>query len=298
MTTRSVAPLLALLVTAACATSSPRTTGADRVPPPSTTKDAGAGPFFDDTPLLPERPGVVDVYAVVFAGFALEDVFFHEAIFARAQLSRRFGTEGRDRLLTSHPGAPDEARPANVDALVATLAEVGATMNPDEDVLLLYLTSHGRKDRHLKVRFREESDPDAKVVKDDLSAAALAQALDDAGVKRRVVVISACFGGGFIDALASDETAVITAARADRPSFGCETGATLTYFGRAFLEHGLGETRDLERAFALAKGDIARWEEEAGKTRSEPQLYLGGEAGAMLDDVYGALDEDGTPTEP
>jgi hypothetical protein len=39
----------------------------------------------------------------------------------------------------------------------------------------------------------------------------------------------------FVPALADARTLVITAAAADRPSFGCEDGATWTYFGDAFF---------------------------------------------------------------
>ncbi|HEV7392919.1 MAG TPA: C13 family peptidase [Burkholderiales bacterium] len=54
-----------------------------------------------------------------------------------------------------------------------------------------------------------------------LSASELGKLLKESGIRHKVVVISACYSGGFIDAVRSDHTLVITAARHDRTSFGC-----------------------------------------------------------------------------
>src|SRR5512142_2750321 len=45
--------------------------------------------------LKPETPGVVDLYVVVFAGDAQENVFRNEAEYAEKLFSERFGAEGR-----------------------------------------------------------------------------------------------------------------------------------------------------------------------------------------------------------
>ena len=81
--------------------------------------------------------------------------------------------------------------------------------------------------------------------------AAAAPALDEAGIQRRVVVVSACYSGGFVPALADARTLVITAARHDRPSFGCGVSSRITYFGEAFLAGALNLT-------STALGDAAR----------------------------------------
>jgi Peptidase C13 family len=43
--------------------------------------------------------------------------------------------------------------------------------------------------------------------------------LKKSGIRWKVVVISACYGGGFIDPVKDDTTLVITATRHDRRSF-------------------------------------------------------------------------------
>jgi hypothetical protein len=70
--------------------------------------------------------------------------------------------------------------------------------------------------------------------------------LNASGARYRVIIISACYSGVFARALADRRTLVITAAAPDRPSFGCEDGATWTYFGDAFFNQALRGSRTLD----------------------------------------------------
>nr|WP_246505238.1 C13 family peptidase [Coralloluteibacterium stylophorae] len=141
-------------------------------------------------------------------------------------------------------------------------------MDVDEDILLLFATSHGSADHRLYVDLPPL--PLAQV-----SPRMLREALDEAGIRWRVVVVSACFSGGFVDALAAPRTLVITAARADRSSFGCGAEADITWFGDAFLVHGLNRTSSLPEAFRIAREQVAAWEAREGETPSEPQYVAG-----------------------
>ena len=67
--------------------------------------------------------------------------------------------------------------------------------------------------------------------------------LEATGARYRVLIVSACYSGIFAKALADAHTLVITAAAADKPSFGCRDGATWTYFGDAFFNKALGQSR-------------------------------------------------------
>ena len=73
----------------------------------------------------------------------------------------------------------------------------------------------------------------------DLTGEALADALRASGIKWRVIVISACHSGAFIESLKDPYTMVITAAAPDRTSFGCSDDRDLTYFGEAFFRDSL-----------------------------------------------------------
>jgi hypothetical protein len=86
-------------------------------------------------------------------------------------------------------------------------------------------------------------------------------------------VISACYSGGFIPALKDERTAVITASRADRVSFGCSEEADFTYFGDALFAKALVETDDLQQAFNEARAEVAKREIADNFEASEPQIW-------------------------
>jgi hypothetical protein len=82
--------------------------------------------------------------------------------------------------------------------------------------------------------------------------------------------------------LRDPDTIVITAAAADRTSFGCSSDADLTYFGEAFYRDALPGARSLREAFDKAKTAIAAREVAEGETPSNPQAYFGAAIEAKL----------------
>ena len=215
--------------------------------------------------LAPQRPGVVDLYMVAFGSDGSERVFRNETLYARALFERRFGAAGRALALSNDPGLVDVLPLATRSNLGAALRGVAARMDPAEDILLLFLTSHGAETHELQVTL--DPLPLAQV-----DPAWLATALAETGLAYRAVAISACYAGGFLPALADPRTLVFTAARADRPSFGCGPDSDITFFGRAWLTEALNETDDFVEAFERAKVAIARRERAAGYEASEPQV--------------------------
>jgi hypothetical protein len=102
-----------------------------------------------------------------------------------------------------------------------------------------------------------------------------------------VLVVSAFYAGGFVPALQGADTAVFTAAAADRRSFGCEDGRDWTYFGEAFYTQGLAQTTDLERAFELARSSVTQRERDEGHLPSNPQASVGEGIRAKLRELAG-----------
>ncbi|MDQ4135815.1 MAG: C13 family peptidase, partial [Pseudomonadota bacterium] len=98
----------------------------------------------------------------------------------------------------------------------------------------------------------------------------------------RILIVSACYSGVFADALADPRTLVITAAAADRPSFGCRDGATWTYFGDAFFNRALRREPRLDAAFTTAKAFVTAREQREGFDPSNPQIAGGAEVLARL----------------
>jgi hypothetical protein len=235
--------------------------------------------------LKPQRPGVVDVYGVVFSPYADEDVFLRDSTLAAKVIEERFDAAGRLVHLANHPATADSlawATPANLER---TIEAVAGRMDRENDVLFVYLTSHGASDFRL-----EASNPPLSV--DTVSPGELRQALDNAGVRNRVIVISACYSGGWLGPIADDHTLVMTAADATHTSFGCGAGSELTFFGRALFDEQLRRTHSLEQAFAAAVPVIKRREEEAGKADgfSNPQILVGDKIRPVLRQLEARLD--------
>jgi hypothetical protein len=228
--------------------------------------------------VAPERPGRTDLFFVGFAGDAGEDVFLHEAEAARALVDRRFGSAGRSLLLVNNPDTVDTLPLASIGNLSRALARISARMNREEDVLFLFLTSHGSPGGWLSTHF-DPFRPRAIVARQ------IDAALDDAGIKWRIVVISACFSGAFIEPLADANSLIITAARPDRASFGCGHDGQFTYFGDAYFGRALPASGSFVEAFDAARQQVAEWERARNFQPSEPQIYVGGAVGAKLAEI-------------
>lgn len=215
--------------------------------------------------IRPGQPGVPELFFVGVGGYAPEDVFLREVRSVAQLFDERFGTAGRSTVLVNNAATAHALPVANRESLARTLKQVGARMNGDEDLLFLFLTSHGSRNHRFSLAhwpFEFE----------DITPQSLRQALDEAGIRRKVVVISACYSGGFVPALENDDTLVITAAAADRNSFGCADENEFTDFGRAYFQEALRETRSFTEAFERARSRVAEREQAEGLTPSLPQM--------------------------
>jgi hypothetical protein len=225
-------------------------------------------------------PGKAGVYFVGFAGDGDPAVFRREAQFASEVFGERFGSAERSVLLINDVEDREIFPLASVTGLAQTLKLLAARMDPENDVLVLFLTSHGSQDG---LEVQNGSLPLTQLEPSDLR-----EALDDAGIRWRVIVVSACYAGVFVDELRSDTTAVITAADAEHSSFGCEEDRELTWFGEAFLKDALPGSASLEGAFHKAAALIAEREQAEHRTHSNPQLVVGPLIKKKLGELDGA----------
>lgn len=228
--------------------------------------------------LAPGRPGVTDLYFVGFGGYGSEDVFMKEVRFAQDVFDRNFDTQGRSVALINNPATLDDVPLATASNLKQVLKRIGRMMNRDEDVLFLFMTSHGSKEHALSVSLRS-------LRLNDVTPAELKAALDEAKIKWRVLMVSACYSGGFIAPLKDDRTLIATASAPDKQSFGCGSESEFTYFGKAVLDEQLKTERHLPTAFEKAAESITAREAAEGKDRSEPRLYVGTAIAPKLRDL-------------
>ena len=233
--------------------------------------------------LAPERPGVVDLYFAGVAPYASQDVFERELRAVERLMIDRFDVRGRAITLINSPATLKTTPIATVTHLRATLARVGQVMNPAEDVLLLFLTSHG--DRQHELAF--DLPP---FTLNQLTPTALARMLNDSGIKWKILIISACFSGGYVESLRDPNTMVITASDAEHSSFGCEHGRDWTYFGEALFREALATTRSFTGAFELAAATVRARERRDGLEPSNPQIHVGAAIGEKLKSLEARLE--------
>ncbi|MDQ8023877.1 MAG: C13 family peptidase [Moraxellaceae bacterium] len=218
--------------------------------------------------IAPGTPGVPEYFFVGLAGHANQDVFMREVESVDRIFAERFRTGDHSVLLVNNPATTDIHPFATVTALQRTLKAVGQRMNRDEDVLFLFMTSHGAADFRFDLSLwpyrLQELSPDV-----------LRKALDDAGIRYRVLIVSACYSGGFVPPLSSPDSLVISAARADRNSHGCAHENDWTFFGRALFDNALQKTFSIEQAFSVAREDVGKQEAAEGLEPSEPQISVG-----------------------
>jgi hypothetical protein len=217
--------------------------------------------------LKPGEPGKVDMYLLAVAGYGPQEVFRREVDFVQQAFAQRFGTAGRSVALINSRNTFTSAPMATMTSVRAALGAIGAKMDRDEDILFLFMTSHGSRDHELTL---DQVGMDLR----GLRAQELGRLLKESGIKWKVVVVSACYSGGFIDPLKDDGTLVITAARRDRRSFGCADENDFTHFGRAFFKEALPGAQSFQQAFTRASSLVGEWErKEAGNDRSLPQIH-------------------------
>ena len=238
---------------------------------------------FDDLPvteaLIDQRPRLAariaalpphrdrESFVLAVGGSGYQAILDREARRAAGVLNAR---DGGPALVVSN--SPDQvktgllASPATVGLAIAAIGHRAVR----SDTLVIYLASHGGREANIAM--------DAPRLEfADLTAKALAGDLQRAGIERRIIIVSACFGASWIKPLASPSTILMTASDVDKTSFGCDDSRDLTVFGEAILRELGNHHQSLATAFAHAKVRIAESERTDHTTASLPQSYVGSE---------------------
>ena len=183
---------------------------------------------------------------------------------ARRDVARGLIEAGLPRdSLVDYSLRPDAAEPVTVAEALRGVAEATGRATRG---CLLYFTSHGS--------------PDGMVFGPDgaLTPAAMAQLVRQwCGARPTVVIVSACYSGIFVNALAAPNRMILTAASRERASFGCGAEETYPWFDGCVIE-SLSQAPDFLALAAGTRACIARKEQQAGiAVPSEPQLFVGTE---------------------
>ena len=166
------------------------------------------------------------------------------------------------RQFSTHPERYKAAKPLKSDPKLI-FTEMQKLTGQARSGCLIYFTSHGA--------------PQGVLTGEEVIAPQIMDAMLDrtCGERPTVVVISACFSGVFVPALAQPNRMVLTAARPDRSSFGCGETNKYPYFDECFLTSTPQAKHFTGLAGAVRNCVAQREKTEKVSPPSEPQLYIG-----------------------
>ena len=198
-----------------------------------------------------ERPAVTDLYFVGFAPDARRPGFVADVDAAQRVMDERWHTKGRSVVLVNSPLTVAERPFATITHLRQVLLEIGDLIDTDDDIVMVYLVGSSGSDHTLAA-----VNPPLELV--GLSPQGLKELLDAAGIRWRIIVVSTCYAGAWVDALQDDETAVIASSSANTRASDCTGGIGTSSFGEAFFNDGMRRGDDLALAFDAARKRLAR----------------------------------------
>lgn len=164
------------------------------------------------------------------------------------------------RVLTSDPGRNPTAQVASAGNISAALRTQGG------EACLVFITSHG-----------DERGVTLRAANGFLAPGSLDSALDaGCGKRPTVVIVSACHSGVFLTpAMRQSNRVVLTAAAADRVSFGCGAGDHFTYYDQCLLQQFDGATTWGQLA-QTTRSCVQSLERQMGVRQSSlPQVFVG-----------------------
>lgn len=237
-----------------------------------------AAPYFDRAALMmlaaalllglsdtrSEAAGSGSWQVVLAAGDDAQPVFDN----ATRELSRRLAAAGVPasaihRLSASTGEIEAGAEPASSDNLWRRIAYLPAQPG---DRCLIFLTSHGERGVGLWLARSN------RALRPDELASALSRGCASVPT---IVIISACYSGGFASGkMAKPNRVILTAARGDRPSFGCQAHRTYNFFDECLLGV-LPQASTWRSVYDRTTRCVRRMERTLGAQASEPQAFFG-----------------------
>ncbi len=219
---------------------------------------------------IPSKKGDVDMYGVSFGSYGYQDVFLRESKYVTQRMKDVLGISKGTITLINNEKVNEITPLANTTNLKQALNHIKGIIQPEEDIVMIYLTSHGSKKSGLSVNLNY------RYSMNDLTPEELSSTLKNSGIKNKIIIISACYSGIFIPQLKDKNTLILTASADNKQSYGCSDDADLTYFADAYFKQALEQTTDLIKAFEISESIIKNREEKENlKTSSDPQIFIG-----------------------
>ena len=216
--------------------------------------------------LEPNDPDKIDLYFLGISGDGSQAVFRREILFVQNYFDQNLNTQNKSIALVNARKTIEEIPLATTTSIKSTLKQISQRMDAENDILFIYMSSHGSREFEFSLN---QSNMDLP----DISAQTLADIMKELPIRWKVIVVSACYSGGFIPPLKNDDTLIITAAAPEQRSFGCSNEAEFTYFGEAYFKDALSQTSSFDEAYDLALEIVTEREKSEGYDPSRPQIH-------------------------
>jgi hypothetical protein len=201
----------------------------------------------------------------LIAGDASAPAFDHATAAMRDRLLARQVAAGDIQRLSAarELAVRDDVRPSNLPNVLSAIERLHPASG---EGCLVFATSHGGYREGLVLAASG----------DFLTPGALDRALRiGCGEAPTVVIISGCFSGSFAKPpMARANRIVLTAAREDRPSFGCGAEFQYTVYDRCLLQT-MDRAGTWRAAYAMIRSCVSEREKELHFPASEPQAWFG-----------------------
>ena len=191
------------------------------------------------------REGETDLY---FIAFAPDGAPAWPAQVARAKrtMDEHWRTQQRSLVFLNDRSTLTQFPIATISHLREALAEVGSAIEPDEDIVMLYIA--GRNDADGSLR---PSLPPLSLV--PLTAAGVSHLLTHAGIRWRIILVATCDAQPFIDALVDDATLLIATSSGD-----CRDDASLQALGDAWFGEAMPMSTPIPTAIDATRRALER----------------------------------------
>ena len=221
---------------------------------------------------IPAPSGGPRWVAVLVAGDGSLPVF-DNATNRMASLLERSGVRADDiHRLSATPEALSKPR-VQVATRARVLDAVSSLHPGPGQGCLVFITSHGAHGDGVYLAPRKEFLPP-----EELDTALRA----GCGTAPTVAIVSACYTGDFAQPpMAQPNRVVLTAAAANRPSFGCGAGRQLAYYDGCLLGSLDGQPRNWADVIAATDRCVSRTEAKEHEPPSHPQSFIGNAVAAL-----------------
>ena len=155
---------------------------------------------------------------------------------------------------------------ATTTSIELILQGVAEKMDAENDVLFVYLTGSSSLEFNFQL-----SQPGLEL--SAIKAADLGRVIRSLPVRHKVIVISSCHSGGFVEHVKDDNTMVIVSSSSEKASLECKNGIDMTYFGEAFFKDALPQTTRFIDAFDRARDIIRGREAKENIENSNPLIF-------------------------